>query len=151
MSNSECFELFSDYLLNAKGASDNTYNSYMRDIRQLSEYLSDHCSCTIADAGYDELFEYISFLRMSGKSVSTVSRNIASIKCLYTFLCINQYIKINPSLKLVPDKTVHLLAGILIQMDVIEGRFEGKHRLKVNLRLGPSGFTDRQHQQTDYD
>ncbi len=118
MSNSECIELFSDYLLNIKGASDNTYNSYMRDIRQLSEYLSDHCSCSIAEAGYDELFEYISFLRMSGKSVSTVSRNIASIKCLYTFLCINQYIKINPSLKLVPDKNEQKLPQILTSAEV---------------------------------
>ncbi len=118
MSNSECIELFSDFLLNIKGASDNTYNSYMRDIRQLSEYLADHCSCTIYEAGFDELNEYISFLRMAGKSVSTVSRNIASIKCLYTFLCINQYIKVNPSLKLVPDKNEQKLPQILTSAEV---------------------------------
>ena len=118
MGNNELLDLFSDFLLNKKGSSENTYNSYMRDIRQLGEYLNDHSSCLLIDAGYSELYEYISYLRISGKSVSTVSRNIASIKCLYTFLCINQYIKVNPSLKLVPDKSEQKLPQILSSSEV---------------------------------
>ena len=118
MVNAECMELFSDYLLNSKGASENTYNSYMRDIRQLGEYLEDHSGCSIFDAGYTELYDYISYLRLAGKSVSTVSRNIASIKCLYTFLCINQYLKVNPSLKLVPEKNEQKLPQILTSAEV---------------------------------
>ena len=118
MDNAECFRLFSDYLLNSKGASENTFNSYMRDIRQLSEYLEEHSGCSLFEAGYTELFDYISYLRLAGKSVSTVSRNIASIKCLYTFLCINQYLKVNPSLKLVPEKNEQKLPQILTSSEV---------------------------------
>ena len=39
MLNSEYIELFESYLKNEKKASANTLSSYMRDIRQFSEYL----------------------------------------------------------------------------------------------------------------
>ena len=39
MDNTEVIEIFEKYLRNDKKASDNTLNSYLRDIRQLSAYL----------------------------------------------------------------------------------------------------------------
>ena len=118
MQNSECIQLFSEYLSRDKGASDNTLNSYMRDIRQLGEYLESNMSCELDAANESNLADYISYLRSEGKSVSTVSRNIASIKCLYSYLCINRYILVNPSLKLVPDKNEQKLPQILTSKEV---------------------------------
>ena len=40
----------------------------------------------LIDADAEDLGEYIAMLRGSGKSVATVSRSIASIKCLYSHL-----------------------------------------------------------------
>ncbi len=62
--------------------------------------------------------EYIDYLRASGKSIATVSRNIASLKCLYTHLCIKQIVKVNPAMKLVPDKGAQKLPQILTSKEV---------------------------------
>ena len=118
MSNTQVLELFEKYLREDKKASDNTLSSYMRDIKQLSDYLENNTDDTIVTASDIELDDYIATLRNSGKSVATVSRCIASIKCLYTYLVIKQIMPKNPSLKLVPDKSTHKLPEILTTEEI---------------------------------
>ena len=118
MQNQECLEIFEKYLREEKKASANTLSSYLRDIRQLGEYLEEHSEHGIIDADEDDLSGYIGMLRASGKSVATVSRSIASIKCLYSYLCIKQLVKTNPALGLVPDKSTQKLPQILTEGEI---------------------------------
>lgn len=118
MQNSQCIELFEKYLSEAKKASANTLSSYLRDVRQLGAYLETHTDEELDTADEDTLAEYVSWLKGCGKSVSTVSRSIASIKCLYTFLSLNKIIEANPSTKLVPDKSTQKLPQILTSKEV---------------------------------
>ncbi len=118
MHNSDIIELFERYLIEDKKASANTLSSYLRDIRQLADYLESRCDTDIFSAGEEELGDYISWLRSNGKSVATVSRCIASVKCLYTHLCIKQILEQNPSLKLIPDKSTQKLPQILSSKEV---------------------------------
>ena len=118
MQNQECLEIFEKYLREEKKASANTLSSYLRDIRQLGEYLEEHSEHGIIDADEDDLSGYIGMLRANGKSVATVSRSIASIKCLYSYLCIKQLVKTNPALGLVPDKSTQKLPQILTSKEV---------------------------------
>ena len=118
MQNAEVIEIFEKYLVNDKKASANTLSSYMRDIRKYCDYLEIHTEETIVSASEDDVHEYIDYLRASGKSIATVSRNIASLKCLYTHLCIKQIIPVNPALKLVPDKSTQKLPQILTSKEV---------------------------------
>ena len=50
MNNKECLDYFENYLLNEKKASTNTLSSYLRDIRQLGEYLDTHTENSILEA-----------------------------------------------------------------------------------------------------
>ena len=118
MQNSECIEIFESYLANEKKASANTLSSYLRDVRQLGEYLDIHHDTVITAATDDQLSEYIAWLKSSGKSVATVSRCIASIKCLFSYLCLKQIVTENPAAKLVPDKGEHKLPQILSSREV---------------------------------
>ena len=118
MTNAECLQVFEKYLVEDKKASENTLSSYMRDIRQLRDFMEENTSHDICTANEQDLDSYIAMLRMNGKSVATVSRCIASIKCLYTFLCIRQYMSKNPSLKLVPDKGSQKLPEILTKEEI---------------------------------
>ena len=118
MLNSECIELFESYLKNEKKASDNTLSSYMRDIHQFAQYQENNGGSPIAEASEEELAEYIDHLRQSGKSVATVSRNIASLKNLYSYLTLNRMIERNPSTKLVPEKSTQKLPQILSSKEV---------------------------------
>ena len=115
ITNEECLNLFEKYLVEDKKASANTLSSYMRDVRQLVDYLNEN---RIVDATAEELDGYISLLRSAGKSVATVSRTIASIKCLYSHLFIKQFIMVNPAQGLTPEKAPQKLPEILTNREV---------------------------------
>ena len=118
MDNSVCFEKFHTYLTDVKKASSNTLSSYLRDIRQYGEYLDTHEDTGYLGADEEILCNYISWLRAAGKSVATVSRNIASLKSFYSFLMTEGLISENPTGKLVPDKSTQKLPQILTSREV---------------------------------
>ena len=118
MLNSECIELFESFLKNEKKASANTLSSYMRDIHQFAAYQEKNGGSPITEASDEELADYIEHLRAAGKSVATVSRNIASLKNLYSYLTLNRMIEKNPSTKLVPEKSTQKLPQILSSKEV---------------------------------
>ena len=118
MQNQECLEFYEAFLRDEKQASANTLSSYLRDIRQLGAYLDSHTDTNIVEASPEDLAEYIEWLRSNGKSVATVSRSIASIKNLYSTLCIKKIIKNSPATKLVSDKSEQKLPQILTNKEV---------------------------------
>ena len=118
MSNASCYEAFSAYLKQEKKASQNTLSSYLRDIRQFGDYLDSHTDLDYASAGEETLSAYTAWLKAAGKSVATVSRNIASLKCFYSFLLSRGLVDKNPAGKLVPDKSDHKLPQILTNKEV---------------------------------
>ena len=118
MTDSAYFSRYEAYLRDIKKSSQNTLSSYLRDIRQLGDYLSSHTSAAYDTATSTDLSDYITHLRSSGKSVATVSRAIASLKSFYAFLVDNSIIDENPSEVLVPDKTTQKLPQILTSKEV---------------------------------
>ncbi len=118
MDNKFYYDRFNDYLVNVKKASSNTLSSYLRDIRQFGDYLNEHTDVGYADADETVLSDYIAWLRNAGKSVATVSRNIASLKCFYSYLVTQRLVDMNPTGKLVPDKTAQKLPQILTSKEV---------------------------------
>lgn len=118
MLNSECLEIFNKYLTDVKKCSQNTLSSYLRDIRQLSDYMETHTDDTLDNVTEDELADYIGWLKGNGKSVATVSRAIASVKCFYSLLVTEGYLAESPATKLVPDKATQKLPQILTSKEV---------------------------------
>lgn len=118
MLNSECLEIFNKYLTDVKKCSQNTLSSYLRDIRQLSDYIETHTDDTLDNVTEDELADYIGWLKGNGKSVATVSRAIASVKCFYSLLVTEGYLAESPATKLVPDKATQKLPQILTSKEV---------------------------------
>lgn len=118
MQDQVCLEKFEDYLTAVKKASANTLASYMRDVRQLGNYLAAHTDGELDTADEDLLARYISWLKNNGKSVATVSRCIASVKCFYAFLMNEGLIEENPTGQLVPEKSTQKLPQILTSKEV---------------------------------
>ena len=118
MTDAVCLERYEGYLRDVKKSSQNTRSSYLRDVRQLGDYLSTHTAATLDSADEDELFDYIEWLRSNGKSVATVSRAIASLKNFYQYLVSQGVVEQNPTGKLVPDKTTQKLPQILTAKEV---------------------------------
>ena len=118
MLNSECINVYYKYLAEVKKASQNTLSSYLRDIRQLSDYMTTHTDSNLDQATDEELAEYIAWLKSNGKSVATVSRAIASLKSFYGVLLNEGIVERNPASKLVPDKNTQKLPQILTSKEV---------------------------------
>lgn len=118
MKDSACFSAYEEFLKEKKKVSANTLSAYLRDIRQLGEYLSSHTDCGYTGADGRVLSDYIGWLRASGKSVATTSRAIASIKSFYGFLLDGGVISQNPSALLTPDKSTQKLPQILTSREV---------------------------------
>ena len=118
MTDAVCLERYEGYLCDVKKSSQNTRSSYLRDVRQLGDYLSTHTAATLDTADEDELYDYIEWMRSNGKSVATVSRAIASLKNFYQYLVSQGVVEHNPTGKLVPDKTTQKLPQILTAKEV---------------------------------
>ncbi len=118
MQSMELLEQYKDYLIQVKNASDNTLSSYMRDLRQLSDYLSDAYGTELVDADELKLQGYLDQLRSSGKSSATLARNVASWKNFYQYLLIHDLISSNPAKSLSAGKTEHKLPEILTNREV---------------------------------
>lgn len=109
---------YKQYLLLERNASQNTISSYLRDLRQLCEYMEKENQTDLQNISTSNLQSYLSQLRNQGKSSSTLARNIASWKNFYQYLVSAQIIAHNPAKDLIAERTVHKLPEILSNREV---------------------------------
>lgn len=76
---------YENYLKKVKQASGNTISSYMRDIRQFSEWLQQKGGVDILTVSDADILDYLLFLQENGKSGATASRSLASLKNFYAY------------------------------------------------------------------
>ena len=109
---------FEDYLRNERKSSNNTVLSYMRDMRQLSEYLEAHDLPDLLEVSEKDLETYIDWLRSNGKSPATISRCIATFKTFYKHFFVKGKIIQNPAATIVSEKIEKKLPQILTSKEV---------------------------------
>ena len=106
---------FSDYLVNQKNVSDNTLDSYLRDVEHFLAYLSQQGLDDPASVDEAQMERYVENLTSLKKSNATITRNIASIRCFYYFLMQSGLAESNPArnikLEKAPKKLPQILSG----------------------------------------
>ena len=118
MQNTDVLAQYRDYLTTERAASENTMSSYMRDLKQLQDYLQQEKGSSLLAVSEADLRAYIEHLREAGKSVSTIARNIASWKNFYQYLIQQNIIQENPARGLSAGKAEHKLPEILSNREV---------------------------------
>lgn len=118
MSDLDCIKEFERYLLDDKQASRNTFLSYTRDISQFEKFLVYEGLLSFSTVTRDQVESYIQWMKKNGKSVSTVSRALASLKCFYGHLAARGEIRENPIDGITPDKQPKKLPQILSGSEV---------------------------------
>lgn len=108
---------FKTYLVTEKRASSNTVSSYLRDITQYIHYLGDDAQLLLY-ATSDDIESYRKQLMKQGKSASTVTRALASLKCLYRWLLQKGMCAENPAKNVKTEKVVRKLPQILSNQEV---------------------------------
>ena len=109
---SDYYSLFSDYLTNQKANSANTRESYLRDTLYFLEYLS-HAGVDPLEADEEVIQSYVDHLHELKRSPTTVSRNLASVRCFYKFLIFRGMVDHNPAKGIKLEKTVKKLPQVL--------------------------------------
>jgi len=92
----DLIQAYENYLIKVKQASANTVASYIRDVRQFSVWLRDHQDADVVDASQLNISSYLSGLQEEGRSVSTVSRCLASLKNFYSYLVSAGFLTVSP-------------------------------------------------------
>ena len=75
---------FLEFLQKDKKLTDNTLQSYKRDINQYEEYINKK-QLDYSKADETTIKNYLDYLQENGKKTSTVSRNLASIRSFYQY------------------------------------------------------------------
>ncbi len=118
MSDAEILHSFENYLRNQKKVSDNTLLSYLRDVNRFQSYISSRLDLEIMRVKDDDVADYIQSLRREGRSAATLSRTVASIKCLYEQLVCEGRVPINPARSVELEKQPRKLPEILTSKEV---------------------------------
>jgi len=113
----EYLEGYAAYLQKEKNASANTLSSYLRDIRQFEVY-SLRFDRSLDLVRQQDVEEYTRSLTAKGKSVSTVTRAVASLKSFYQYMMISGYVAVNPAKGIAPAKVERKLPQILTSKEV---------------------------------
>ncbi len=109
---------FGKYLEDERHSSQNTLSSYMRDIRQFTEYVEKYGPGTVAGIKKEDIDGYAMWLKKNRKSPATISRSMASLKCFYNFLRSEGVVQENPVHNITTDKAVKKLPEILTSEEV---------------------------------
>lgn len=88
---------YETYLEKVKQASDNTISSYIRDIRQFSDWLLQReDEDNLLAAADSDIADYLAFLQSEGKSGATVSRSLASLKNFFSYAVASGFVEHSP-------------------------------------------------------
>ena len=82
----DLIQAYENYLTKVKQASSNTISSYMRDIRQFSQWLRNVENVDVIDATQQNIADFFTHLLKEGRTGATISRCLASLKNFYSYV-----------------------------------------------------------------
>ncbi len=108
---------FLDFLQNEKRVSNNTLQSYSRDIHQYESYISQN-KLNYAKVDGQKIHAYLKHLQDIGKKTSTISRSLASIRSFYQYLVRVKKIKHDPTDNIQSPKVEKRVPSVLTSEEV---------------------------------
>ena len=134
---------YENYLAKVKQASSNTVASYLRDIRQFSEWISNTASLDVLQVKQVNIRTYLDQMAAQGRSGATLSRTLASLKNFYSYLVSSGFLDQTPVMDLHIDRGEKKLPQIL------SGR-EIELLLQQPILTDPKGIRDKAMLETMY-
>ena len=110
-------KFFFNFLENDKKLSENTLQSYKRDLKQFKQYLESY-GLHYNRVKEDDIKDYIKELQANGKKASSISRCIASIRSFYQFALKNKKIKVDPTANIQSPKIEKRTPSVLTSKEV---------------------------------
>ena len=108
---------FFKFLENEKKVSNNTLQSYKRDLKQYSEYLAKE-ELKYSKVKEQDIRNYMNYLEKAGKKPSTISRTIASVRAFYQYEVKNKKTIVDPTEHIQSPKIEKRTPSILTSKEV---------------------------------
>jgi len=113
----EIIDSFIDYLMAERGSSQNTYNSYKRDLEKFLNFLKKKKKNPV-NAKRVDIENFILYLESIGLKKRSVCRAISSIRVFYNFLLEEGALKTSPAVNIETPKFTRSLPSVLSQDEV---------------------------------
>ncbi len=110
-------KLFLQFLQRDKKLSDNTLQSYRRDILQYEKYVENN-EINYIKVTEEDIKKYLKELKRIGKKTSTISRSLASIRSFYQFLVKTKKVKGDPTANVQSPKIEKRVPSVLTSDEV---------------------------------
>ena len=114
----DLIQAYENYLTKVKHASANTISSYMRDIRQFSQWLNLNEGIDVIDATQLNISDYMRHQEEEGRSGATISRCLASLKNFYLYLVSSGFLEKTPVMDIHIDRGDKKLPQILTGREI---------------------------------
>lgn len=114
----DLIQAYENYLSKVKHASANTIASYMRDIRQFSQWLNLTEEIDVIDASQVNIGDYLRHQESEGRSGATISRCLASLKNFYLYLVSSGFLEKTPVTDIHVDRGEKKLPQILTGREI---------------------------------
>ena len=133
----DLIQAYENYLTKVKQASGNTVSSYMRDIRQFSEWLQHSREVNVLGATQLNISDYLAYLQNQGKSGATASRTLASLKNFYAYAVSSGFLEESPV-----SGEIHVERGEKKLPQILSGK-EVELLLAQPSCVDPKGYRDK--------
>ena len=110
-------KLFLEFLQKDKKLSNNTLQSYKRDITQYESYINEE-NLQYLKVTNEDIKKYLENLKNIGKKTSTISRNLASIRSFYQYLVRTKKVKEDPTEGIQSPKVEKRVPSVLSSKEV---------------------------------
>ena len=113
----EQLNLFFGFLENDKKVSNNTLQSYERDLKQYEKYLNEQGK-EYGKETDEGIKDYIAYMQEIGKKPSTISRGLASIRSFYQYEAKNKIVEKDPTEGIQSPKIEKRVPSVLTSNEV---------------------------------
>ena len=103
---------FLEYMGSVKKGTKNTIDSYRRDLYKMTDFFEKNGLTDIKKVTATNINSYILYLEKQGKSPSTITRNISSMKTCFHFMLSKGYIEKEPTEMITPPKAEKKEVGV---------------------------------------
>ena len=117
-------EQFQSYLVETKQVSQNTLESYMRDVNQYVSFIRSNdalcLQCESTEKSVASINAFLDHLRSLNKSSATITRMLASVRSYYQYLMQMGVISSNPAKQIKLERTKKKVPEILTDIEILK-------------------------------
>src|SRR3990167_8715381 len=111
---------FLSYLAVEKGLSENTLESYGRNLRKFILFMEETGTGSAGEIKYSHILDYLAHFKDKGYNSTTIVRSIVSIRQFFKYLLMEKVIEEDPAARITTPKMKKGLPGV-ITLDEVEG------------------------------